>query len=74
MSDVFLGEDYVISDDGSKRCIECEKFQFRIQRLRREMDGDDEVYKETEMMLEEGQFRVMKDDNRCPFFSRTRKY
>lgn len=51
-------------DDGTKRCLECEKFQFRIQRIRREMDGDDELFKETENLLEEGQFRVMKDDNR----------
>jgi hypothetical protein len=28
------------------------------------MDGDDELFKETENLLEEGQFRVMKDDNR----------
>ena len=61
------GEDYIPNPDSSKRCIECEKFQFRIQRLRREMDGDDEVYKDTETLLEEGLFRVMKDDNRFVF-------
>ena len=32
------------------------------------MDGDDEVFKETETLLEEGQFRVMKDDNRFDNF------
>ena len=31
------------------------------------MDGDDEVYKDTETLLEEGLFRVMKDDNRFVF-------
>jgi hypothetical protein len=31
------------------------------------MDGDDDVYKETEVMLEDGQFKVMKDDNRCGY-------
>jgi hypothetical protein len=28
------------------------------------MDGDDALAKETETLIEEGQFRVMKDDNR----------
>ena len=28
------------------------------------MDGDDEVLKDAETLLEEGLFRVMKDDNR----------
>lgn len=68
------GDDYVPNPDSSKRCIECEKFQFRIQRLRREMDGDDEVLKDAETLLEEGLFRVMKDDNRALYWTDTVVY
>jgi hypothetical protein len=46
-----------------KKAKEISKLAF-LQRIRREMDGDDELFKETENLLEEGQFRVMKDDNR----------
>ena len=38
------------------------------------MDGDDELFKETETLLEEGQFRVMKDDNRSLYWEDTVVY